>query len=220
MHVCHVSREMVCKQLKFSRVEQGACFEPYRDFDPDIDAIYISHALDQCWSDLLRDDWRAETARIRHLALDSAEMGYGSGLAGFVWNLGIFSGLRKLSLVCSDEWWELREYDLARRVRYRLVDYPETETASEIERLTGIPTEPWSLARSFQHRAIHEFVSRPELADRDSAPYDESTGKLLFDVVPSRLEPLRESIPKDLAKDAYWLPDIGSLRELLRDLLL
>lgn len=223
MHVCHLSREMARKQLKFNRIVQGACLEPYRDVDPDTDAIFIEYALDSCWSDVLRDHWRVEAARIRHLALECGEMGYFSGVAGFAWNMTIFSGLRKVSLVCSDRRWELREYDLAERVRYRLLDYPETERTK-----LGVATDPWNLARSFQERAIHAFVSRPSrarLADCDSAtaPYDESTGEFLFDVVPSKMEATRESIPKDLARNALLWPDSGGhggLHDLLRDILL
>lgn len=229
MHVCHVSREMARKQLKFSRVEQGAYFDQYRHFDPDVDALYISDPLSGWWSDILRKAWPVEAAKIRHLALEKAQMDYGSGLAGLVNNLGIFSSLRKVSLVCADDWEELREYDPDGRVRYRLVDYSKEETISEMawkaahDQHGAQKIEPWSLAKSFQDRLIHAFMSRPGIADHDSPPdadsppYDRTTGKVFFDIVPSRIEAIRESIPIELAKEAYCATAITGLRKLLQE---
>lgn len=234
MHVCHVSREMARKQLKFSRVEQGACFGPYRYFDPDVDALYISELQNGGWSDVLRDAWPVEAAKIRHLALEKTQMDDRSSLVGFVNNLGIFSSLRKVSLVCADDWAGLREYDPDGRVRYRLVDYPEKETILEkaYRAAYNQDREPemkaWSLAKSFQDAMIHEFMSRSGIAsdsplDDDSPPYhgsppcDKTTGKFSFDIVPSRIEAIPETIPVQLAKEAYCATSLSGLTKLLQE---
>lgn len=223
MHACHVSREMARRQLQFRRVEDGACLEPYRDFDPDVDALYFCGSLDSSLFNVMRDNWRSEAARIRHLAVDEFEMRYYSAIAGFVQNLGIFTSLRRVSLVCSDDWWELRDFDArAARVRYRILDCADTETVWQEGAGLGAGHDAgtWSVARSFRDRLMHEFASiNPNISDRESVPFNKSSGEFLFSVVPARVEPIRETIPKSLAQDAYCTPEVGELRDLLRDLI-
>lgn len=221
MHACHVSREMARRQLQFRRVEDGACLEPYRAFDPDVDALYFCGSLDSFLFSVMREKWRPEAARIKHLAVDEFEMRYYSAIAGLVRNLGIFTSLRRVSLVCSDDWWELRGFDArAERVRYRLVDCAGAETVWQEGAGLGAGHDAgaWIVARSFRDRLMHEFAYNPGVTDRESAPFDGSSGEFLFSVVPARVEPIRDTIPKSLAQDAYCSPDVGGLRDLLRDL--
>lgn len=220
MHACHVSREMARRQLQFRRVEDGACLEPYRDFDPGVDALYFCGSLDSFLFSVMRDNWRSEAATIRHLAVDEFDVRYYSAIAGLVRNLGIFSSLRRVSLVCSDDWWELRGFDArAERVRWRVLDCADAETVwqEDADLSPGHDAETWSVARSFRDRLVHGFASDPDVVDRESVPFDKGSGEFLFSVVPARVEPIRETIPKSLAQDAFCSPDVGELRDLLCD---
>ncbi|KAG8161145.1 hypothetical protein KVR01_009409 [Diaporthe batatas] len=201
MHVCRESRRMARRQLKFRHVDgAGACLDPYRDFDPELDAIYISS---RDWPSFFCSDslaaWRRPPASVRHLALDARMLGSGlDGAITFIHCLGALSGLRTVSVVFSEEGWVPRDHVPSGDLPYMLVDCAPGAVVWHAPpgRVKRQDMDPWEIAKTFRKDItgyVHGQGSVAEIHNWDRAPYDNETGEFLFDVIPRRIVPRREA---------------------------
>lgn len=193
MHVCHESRGMARKQLNFHHVlSDGTCLGPYREFRPDLDAIYVSS---RDWSlfffDNFLDNWREQAATLQHLALDARVVGAIGGVQDFAQHLDRFGALRSVSIVFSEEGWVPRDHVPTGSIQYRLVDCAEGQTvwnapAGEVKRRD---MDPWEVIQSFKQ--VLTIVGVGEHLSVNPAPVDEMRAdeSFRFDIIPQNIVP-------------------------------
>ncbi|KAL1854469.1 hypothetical protein Daus18300_011390 [Diaporthe australafricana] len=199
MHACHESRSMARKQLRFRRHHAdsggGACLGPYRAFDLERDAIYVS-ARD--WTAFFCAEffasWSEPPANLRHLALDARVLGSPLGVQTFVGCLGTLSGLQTVSVVFSEEGWVPRDHVPTGALQFQLVDCVKGETVWHAPpgRVKRQDMDPWEVTKLFREDIT--MTARQELSSTGSAswenvPHDRITGEFHFDTVPRRIVP-------------------------------
>lgn len=222
MHVCHVSRSMAQKQLKFRHFDKGACLSPYRAFDLELDAIYVSaRDWEAFFCTEFFDSWTEPPASLRHLALDARVLGSSLGVRTFVECLGTLSGLRTVSVVFSEEGWVPRDHVPTGALQYRLVDCGHGDTVwhAPAGRVKRQDMDPWEITKLFRKdmtRAFHQEVSGAGVPGSENAPYDKLSGEFLFDVIPRRIVPKLEGERHGFDEEKSLLSSIiGGLRGLM-----
>ncbi|KAH8751691.1 hypothetical protein F5883DRAFT_577884 [Diaporthe sp. PMI_573] len=193
MHVCRESRAMARKQLKFRHVDRGACLNPYRAFNLDTDAIYVSvRDLEHFFDEESFASWTVPPANLRHLALDARTV---NGVVERVVDyLGILRGLQTVSIVFSEEGWVPRDHVPTGDLPYQLLDFAVGDLVwyAPSDRVKKENMDPWEVTKTVRRRFAVAFCyaySLGEIPDLEHAPYDKSTGELLFDIVPQRMVP-------------------------------
>lgn len=222
MHVCHVSRSMASRQLRFRRVDGGACLGPYRPFDLGLDAIYVS-ARD--WEAFFCREffasWTEPPANLRHLGLDARVLGSAVGLRTFVECLPVLSGLQTVSIVFSEEGWVPRDHVPTGALQYQLVNYAQGDTVwhAPAGRVKRQDMDPWDIVQLFRQDITDTFrqqVANTVIPDWEDAPYDRASGKFLFDIIPRRIVPKLEGKRHGFDEEGSLLSSIiGGLRGLM-----
>lgn len=222
MHVCHESRSMARKQLRFRQYDKGAWLGPYRAFDPELDAIYVS-ARD--WESFFCAEffasWAESPANLRHLGLDARVLGSSAGVRTFVECLGTLSGLRTVSIVFSEEGWVPRDHVPTGALQYQLVDYLQGDVVwhAPAGRVKRQDMDPWDIVRLFCQDITATFqqqVAATVIPGWENAPYDRSRGKFLFDIIPQRIVPKFEGERHGFDEEKSMLSSIiGGLRGLM-----
>lgn len=222
MHVCHESRSMARKQLKFRHYERGACLSPYRAFDLELDAIYVS-ARD--WEAFFCAEffasWTESPGNLRHLGLDARVLGSSAGVRTFVECLGTLSGLRTVSIVFSEEGWVPRDHVPTGALQYQLVDYLQGDVVwhAPAGRVKRQDMDPWEIVRLFCQdvtKTFHQQVAATVIPGWENAPYDKASGKFLFDIIPQRIVPKLEGERHGFDEEKSLLSSIiGGLRGLM-----
>lgn len=222
MHVCHESRSMARKQLRFRQFDKGACLSPYRAFDLETDAIYVS-ARD--WEAFFCPEffasWTESPANLRHLALDARVLGSSIGVRTFVECLGTLSGLHTVSVVFSEEGWVPRDHVPTGALQYQLVDCAQGDTVwhAPAGRVKRQDMDPWEITKLFRRdmtKIFHQNVAGTANSGWENAPYDRSTGEFLFDIIPRRIVPKLEGARHGFEEEGSLLSSIiGGLRGLM-----
>lgn len=214
MHVCRESRSMARRQLKFRHVDgAGACLGPYRAFDTETDAIYVST---RDWSSFFCEDslasWREPPARLRHLALDARALNIGlDDVIMFIHSLRVLSGLRTVSVVFSDEGWVPRDHVPSGDLAYRLVDCAHGDAVwhAPPNRVKRQDMDPWEITRAFGKDITGWFrLHGTEITDWEHAPYDHETLEFLFDIIPRRIVPRREGMRRGTEEESSLISSI------------
>lgn len=208
MHVCHESRSIARKQLKFRQnLDDGTCLGACREFRPDLDAIYVSS---RDWSlfffEGFLDSNPDQAAALQHLALDARVIGAMGGVQDFSQHVLKFGGLRTVSIVFSEEGWVPRDHVPTGSIQYRLVDCAPGQTvwnapAGQVKRRD---MDPWEVIRSFEQMLSHIVAGNDP--SRTALIVDETTGGFCFKIIPQNIVPKsRKHYPKD---DSRWLISI------------
>lgn len=210
MHVCHESRSIARKQLKFRQsLDDGTCLGPYREFRPDLDAIYVSS---RDWSlfffEGFLDNNRDQAAALHYLALDARVIGSAGGVRDFVQHIQRFGGLRTVSIVFSEEGWVPRDHVPTGSIQYRLVDCAPGQTvwnapAGQVKRRD---MDPWEVIQSFQ-QMLSDFVADAG-SSQTVALFDETTGRFCFHTIPQNIVPKNRK--RSHTEDTKWLVSILS----------
>lgn len=222
MHVCHVSRTMAQKQLKFRHYDRGACLGPYRAFDLESDAIYVS-ARD--WESFFCHEffasWTESPGNLRHLGLDARVLGSFATVRTFVECLGILTGLRTVSIVFSEEGWVPRDHVPTGALQYQLVDYLQGDAVWHAPpgRVKRQDMDPWDVVRLFCEN-LKDCVRIPmpptAIPGWENAPYDSSSREFLFEIIPQRIVPKLEGERHGFDEEGSLLSSIiGGLRRLM-----
>lgn len=222
MHVCHESRAMGRKQLRFRHYDRGACLGPYRAFNPEWDAIYVS-ARD--WESFFCAEffasWTEPPANLGHLGLDARVLGSSAGVRTFVECLGTLSGLRTVPMVFSEEGWVPRDHVPTGALQYQLVDYAQGDAVWHAPpgRVKRQDMDPWDVVRLFCQDltdSFHQQVSATAAPGWENAPYDKAKKRFTFDIIPQRIVPRFEGERHGFDEEDNLLQSIiGGLRRLM-----
>lgn len=222
MHVCHESRSMARKQLRFRHYDRGACLGQYRAFDLERDAIYVSaRDWDAFFCAEFFASWTEPPANLRHIGLDARVLGSSAGVRTFVESLGTLSGLRTVSMVFSEEGWVPRDHVPTGALQYQLVDYLQGDAVWHAPpgRVKRQDMDPWEIARLFRQDItdyFHQQVSATINPAWEHAPYDKSSGEFLFEIIPQRIVPRFEGERHGFDEEKGLLSSIiGGLRGLM-----
>ncbi|KAH8646129.1 hypothetical protein BX600DRAFT_518980 [Xylariales sp. PMI_506] len=208
MHVCRESRSMVRRRLNFRTLgSDGSSLGPYREFQPAIDALYISS---RDWPQFFDPDFLqgwSRCAELRNLALDQRVLSE-DDVAEFASQLGYFPSLRTLSLVFSEEGWLPRDHVPTGRLRYRLVDCEEGDTVwdSPPGRVRREHMDPAVITARFE-----EMLAAQNIDKMGQAPYNKDTGEPLFVVVPKKIA----HSPRASTRSQGWISSLfGGVQRL------
>lgn len=221
MHVCHESRAMARKQLKFRHHDRGAYLGPYRAFDLESDAIYVST---RDWESFFCHEffasWTESPGKLRHLGLDARVLGSSAAVRTFVECLGTLTGLRTVSIVFSEEGWVPRDHVPTGALQYQLVDYIQGDAVWHAPpgRVKRQDMDPWDVVRLFCENLKDSVrIQMPTVIPGwENAPCDKSSGEFLFDIIPQRIVPKLEGERHGFDEEGSLLSSIiGGLRRLM-----
>lgn len=222
MHVCHTSRSMARKQLKFRHYDRGACLGPYRTFDLELDAIYVSaRDWDAFFCREFFASWTESPGNLRHLGLDARVLGSSAEVRTFVQCLGTLTGLRTVSIVFSEEGWVPRDHVPTGALQYQLVDYLQGDAVWHAPpgRVKRQDMDPWDVVRLFCEDvkvSFHQQMAATVIPGWENAPYDKSSREFLFDIIPQRIVPKLEGERHGFDEEGSLLSSIiGGLRRLM-----
>ncbi|KAK6189421.1 hypothetical protein LQW54_013279 [Pestalotiopsis sp. IQ-011] len=174
LQACSESRSMAQSLLQFRKIQDGAYLDPYTDFNPESDILYVpeQHATDLCDPELLRS-WPAHK-RVRRLALDEFLFSEEAFVGAFAAALFSFRSLETLSLVFA--------LGALGGRRFMLSDFQASERVwtslpGHVMRADIFPAEAASCYRGILSAELHDTV--PTAAD--------GLGGLPFDLIPQKM---------------------------------